>query len=449
MLLILAGVTIAALSGNNGILQNATKAKEESEQSSDIEKIKIAISEAQMTDDGYQVLSTDNLGYELIKDGINAIVSDNEDGTKHILFLDEKKEYSLDNNGNIEDLNIDFDTKYVAPSSQDEERNEGVIGIGTDGKPVDMDLWEYTLLEDGTYDLCNKDDKSGYIGDLNDNGEIEGNIPQYISSDKGQSYNKVTNLTRTFKNLTGLKKFPTIPSTVTTLKDTFNKCNNLIEISNLSNSITNMWGTFNGCTSIKKIDYLPENLSNMGYCFQNCTSLVEVCDIPDKVNNMEGTFFGCTNLKYIPKLPRDLINMQAIFSGCINLISEDIEIPENVTNMRNAFTNCKNLKYSPKIIPNKVEDMYCTFMGCSNLETVPTIIPEKVTNIESLFNSCTKISGTIVINAQISDFNNYRWCFLKAATQNGCKIIIKGNSNVLQGIFDTALNNPNIILENK
>ena len=43
VLLILAGVTIAALSGDNGILQNAAKAKEETEQSSDIEKIKILI----------------------------------------------------------------------------------------------------------------------------------------------------------------------------------------------------------------------------------------------------------------------------------------------------------------------------------------------------------------------------------------------------------------------
>ena len=28
-----------------------------------------------------------------------------------------------------------------APASQNEDRNNGVIGIGTDGNPVDMDLW--------------------------------------------------------------------------------------------------------------------------------------------------------------------------------------------------------------------------------------------------------------------------------------------------------------------
>ena len=147
------GVTIATLTGDNGMLTRANDAKEKTEEAEDIEKIKLAMLEAQMGEDGYQELTTDNLGYELIKDGTKAIVSDNEDGTKHILFLDEKKEYSLDNNGNIEDLNIDFDTKYAAPASQDEERNNGVIGIGTDGQPVDMDLWEYTLLDDNTYAL--------------------------------------------------------------------------------------------------------------------------------------------------------------------------------------------------------------------------------------------------------------------------------------------------------
>ena len=46
----------------------------------------------------------------------------------------------------------------VEPESQDEERNERVIWIGTDGNSVDMDLWEYTLLEDNTY--CLNDENS-------------------------------------------------------------------------------------------------------------------------------------------------------------------------------------------------------------------------------------------------------------------------------------------------
>lgn len=50
------------------------------------------------------------------------------------LFLNDKKEYKLDSDGNLEDLNIDFNTKYVAPPLQDKARNEGLIEIGTDGQ---------------------------------------------------------------------------------------------------------------------------------------------------------------------------------------------------------------------------------------------------------------------------------------------------------------------------
>lgn len=81
-----------------------------------------------------------------------------------------------------------------APEEQKEERNNGVIGIGTDGKVVNMDLWEYTKLDDGTYGLntVNGLDSTGssgrnkgYRGAFTDKGEIIGTIPTYISIDNG------------------------------------------------------------------------------------------------------------------------------------------------------------------------------------------------------------------------------------------------------------------------
>ena len=43
MLLILAGVTIATLTGDNGLLQKATSAKEENEEAIALEKIKVEV----------------------------------------------------------------------------------------------------------------------------------------------------------------------------------------------------------------------------------------------------------------------------------------------------------------------------------------------------------------------------------------------------------------------
>ena len=48
VLLILAGVSIATLTGDNGILTRANDAKEKTEEAEDIEKIRLAISEAQI-----------------------------------------------------------------------------------------------------------------------------------------------------------------------------------------------------------------------------------------------------------------------------------------------------------------------------------------------------------------------------------------------------------------
>ena len=122
VLIILAGVTINIVLDQNGIIEKTQEAKNKTEQASDIEKIRLAILEAQIGESGYQELTADNLGIALIKDGTKTLVFDSEDGTKHILFLDEKKEYKLDSNGNIENLNINFATKYVAPSSQDDAK---------------------------------------------------------------------------------------------------------------------------------------------------------------------------------------------------------------------------------------------------------------------------------------------------------------------------------------
>ncbi len=299
VLLILAGVTIATLTGDNGILTRANEAKEETKAGEDIEKIKMAVSEAQMGEDGYQELTTENLGSEIIKDGTKAVVSDNEDGTKHILFLDEKKEYSLDNNGNIEDLNIDFDTKYVAPASQDEERNEGVIGIGTDGNPVDMDLWEYTLLEDGTYCLNTKEcineevKTSGYLGDII-KGTIIGSIPQYIYNGK---WIEVTSLYRTFQgnlsnnpNLIKMTIAPDIPSTITRLELSFGSLSNLNGNINLPNSIERMYYTFAGCSALQNMPTIPNSVKDMEGAFYKCISITKTSYIPDSVIKMSNTF---------------------------------------------------------------------------------------------------------------------------------------------------------------
>ena len=56
VLLILAGVTISALSGDNGILLNAAKAREETEATTEEEKIQLAIIGALTENDGKEII---------------------------------------------------------------------------------------------------------------------------------------------------------------------------------------------------------------------------------------------------------------------------------------------------------------------------------------------------------------------------------------------------------
>ena len=65
VLLILAGISISTLTGNNGILTKSINAKEKNLDAEDKEKIQIAINEAQISNNGYQKLTEENLQKEI------------------------------------------------------------------------------------------------------------------------------------------------------------------------------------------------------------------------------------------------------------------------------------------------------------------------------------------------------------------------------------------------
>lgn len=107
VLLILASVSIAMLTGNNGILTQAQNAKNETKDAENIEKIKLAVSEAQMGENGYQKLSKDNL-QEAIDNQFketNPEVAQNADGT-YIVSLDNELYEIKDNE--VDKIQVDL-----------------------------------------------------------------------------------------------------------------------------------------------------------------------------------------------------------------------------------------------------------------------------------------------------------------------------------------------------
>ena len=335
VLLILAGVTIATLTGENGILSRANEAKEETENAQNNEKERLNNIEEQITD----------------------IVG------------------------------VDWEQALKAATKHPEQKESTAIGVGTNGKAVNMDLWVYTLLEDGTYGLNTKENinteasegvTSGYKGSFTEDGEIEGAIPQYISEDNGETYREVTDLKWLFFNCTEMKIAPKIPTTV----------------------------------------------KKMNYTFRDCTSLINTPLIPEDVEEMSRTFQGCSKLENITNFPNSVVNLAY------------------------TFDSCKKLTTIP-YIPSKVENMNCTFINCTNVNIVNLVIPESVTNMQRTFYHCENLSGTIEINANlngtiINNEEDYVAMFGYAAINTDCKIILSGTCKMLNNIIRQA-DNSNII----
>ena len=102
VLLILAAVSIATLTGENGILTRAQDAKEETEVAEEKEAIQLAYAGAVAEKRGTGDITADDLNREFETNGTNAKAVDNGDGTITVTFdPPSNRVYTIDSNGNI------------------------------------------------------------------------------------------------------------------------------------------------------------------------------------------------------------------------------------------------------------------------------------------------------------------------------------------------------------
>ena len=509
VLLILAGVTIATLTGPNGILTQAQKAKEKTEEASLEEKIKLLTGETiinQYSGENNEKTAQD-LQEELNKQGENVLVIQWD---KYIIFdLDKNKEYRVMSDGttrywgenNLGNTLKNFTNTDTLLIGQDSDGNR-VIGIDYKGNQVNMNYWESTFYN-GTYalndmeSLTSEDDSTpGYLAEIKD-GKILGEIPQYIKKEGEEEWIAVTDLTQTFRNLKQLTIMPELPKTAIILKGTF--CDtDITEITEIPEGVVDMYGTFGGCTNLeispelpdtikdmtstfygcsklREIPTLPNSLEKLNYAFSGCIGISSVNNLPDSIINMHGAFENCSNLTYIGNLPTNVQDMQVTFSNCSKLETVP-DIPNNVENLRLTFLNCTALQISPKILSNKVIDMQTTFSGCSSITiapeiphsvenmhgtfenctaliTPPTNIPEKVKTLAFTFKNCTNLKGEIEINASINgsmtenEVVDYHECFYNAC-KNGKLTILNSSKTPIEMLNKLKDNNPNIVIQN-
>ena len=105
VLLILAGVSIAMLTGDNGILTQASKAKDENIKGQEKEQIRLAMQSKKMekiADNVERTVTAEELQNQLIADGAkNVTVEAGENGNLVVKYADSKNEYTVNQNGEI------------------------------------------------------------------------------------------------------------------------------------------------------------------------------------------------------------------------------------------------------------------------------------------------------------------------------------------------------------
>ena len=408
------------LTGQNGILTQAQNAKNQTEKAEDKERIKLAVNAAQISDNGFKELGQNSLQEELDKEfgEGKTSVRDNEDESFIVNLRDDKKDYTVLSNGQIQD-GVDWKdamAKAKAPEEQ-ETTSKNVIGIGTNGQAVNMDLWLYTfdsvtngyglnskeVFQNTEYNTNGTNSETirtaGYKGTENDGKNII--IPQYISEDGGKTYKPVTSLYRTFSNNKNITTIPLIPTTV-----------------------TSMVATFENCTKLKECS-MPSLVEDIRWCW-NVSGIEEIKEIPNSVIYMEGSFSLCNSLEYV-----------------------NLKIPDKVKSLYGTFRNCINLKEANLILPEGLESMSLTLYYCTSLTKGPDVIPESVTDMGQTFEGDAKLTGEMTIKASPTTYGNI---FRQAATDENARLVIKaGNNNgeFLRNMIETdgRYNGEHIVVE--
>lgn len=281
----------------------ATKAKENTIIGEEKESVEMAYISAKM-DKIEENITDEDLQRELDLSVGNAktAVSTNSDGTLNVLFNDTKNKYNV-NKGKVdkvekstnEDENIDW-TEILADANENpekykhsEQETSQYIGIGTDGKPVNMDLWicQYSFAGNSGWFASAENGYALFNGAMGEGmwyslgraylGTDFTNIiiPQYIKGIGDTEFLPVTSLTATFRDCTELVIGPEIPTTVKYM-DCGDDC----------------IGTFYGCTKLTTAPIIPDNVISLEGAFRKCTSLTGTITINANPNRFQLCFGG-------------------------------------------------------------------------------------------------------------------------------------------------------------
>ena len=406
VLLILAGISISMLTGQNGVLNRAKGAKEEYSNSTEKEQVQLSYNSAITRKLGESITA------EELQNELNEVVGKNEDGTSKAEVTDKE--------------NGVFNVKFIKTNHNYRVDNGDVTLLAEEEQavvePKNIADWEYTPNDDGTLTITvykgsdtevvfpnyingvkvkrieSSNVDSIWDNDISDeNSRLQVGYRDYISRQK--TIKKVTISygieeigEYAFCATEGLENI-SIPSSVTSIKsNAFNSCMSLTDIT-IPSSIKSI-GYRAFCGSCLTDITIPSSVTSIeAEAFLECGRLTSIT-IPSSVTSIGyGAFFGCSGLTSITIPSRVTSIGDDAFGGCSSLTN--VTIPSSVTSIgHSAFGGCSSL--TSITIPSSVTSIgYSAFFGCSGLTSIT--IPSSMTNIGNLaFWDCSNLTNITI-----------------------------------------------------
>ena len=410
VLLILAGVTLNLLLGENGLLNKAGKASDMQVAANEKEALQMALAELEIakTKKEIEEITAYILERQLKQDGYN--VSVNSDGEVYLVtFLDSKNIYVVDKMGNVEpaeryNINYNLNGGNNPPEQPQTYQRGETVGLLYPTK-------EGEAFE-GWYETS---DFSGErITEIRNRREDITVYAKWVEETE-QDYFKWSTDGTTITGLNGNTKAEIVVPKKHTLAD-----GTTVYVTTIGGS------AFSGHSEITSLKL--QNITKLGqYAIGNCTGLEEI-EIPKSIETIlpysdAGPFTGCTNLKNvvfeegIEKIPENIFlrcsgALEVIMPNSVIEIGSSsfrnsgivkLKMTDNTNNEANgkiggqAFDNCNNL--IDVKISNKITTIgTVSFRNCTGLEEIK--IPKSIISIlpysdAGPFTGCTNIKNVV------------------------------------------------------
>ena len=434
VLLILAGVTIATLTGDNGLILNAISAKERTEIENEKEIVEIAVVQAMEKNKRGNLVKSE-LQYELdviTGQGETEVTTDTVDYGYFVKFIDSGRIYKVSRDGDVEYLGKEEELLTQANVIADPESNTTpeftqTVNLTVE-TPIDIGDVDFTLVSAWNQDKNSAPADSEFeVQELQGEGRRRTTTVESSASVEGDYYLWVRIVVGDIEKEKcfgpyAIKDHTMLVSTKNEIKTDSGFLGNTnikrakIKSINIQNTLNghslsdaNTWDVTDGNKGKYIAWYTGDETTgydvtiagegrivantNSSYLFANIGSGITDTNTEVTITGLENLDTGLTN------------NMNKMFYSCkaisLNISKFDTS---NVTNMQNMFNNCSRLTSLDlsDFDTEKVINMVSMFFGCTNLTTLnlSNFNTKSVINMKEMFRGCKSLT-----NLDVSKFD--------------------------------------------